>query len=510
MPRYTDEQTTVIEAAPTGASLKVAAFAGAGKTTTLLGLAERLAPPRGAGRRETVLYLAFNKRLKEEVEQKVRDRRLGHVKVMTCHGLAWRHTARSMTARVDGGSLLRQRAALSRAMPHVTSALIQMGFEAEQGWLALLETVRNFTLSAEPIVQDAHLPQEIRAQAILLGTELPARLVRLATELWLVMTAPGATVPISHDVYLKLFQLRRPTLDYPTVLFDEAQDANPAMLAILQAQPAQTIVVGDPHQQLYAWRGAVNAMDQVAYRELALTQSWRFGPHLAALATTLLQTFKGETRAVRGAPGTDTVVVTEESSVPPDVILVRTNVGALQEILAAMAVGQRVAVVGGAHELAATLEAAWRLRQGQRPGHGEFGLFRNWEQLVTLCEKHAVIRNQYGPYVRMVEEYSEAIPSIGEQLRAETVAEEVADVTVSTVHKAKGREWPSVQLGRDFERVKLAEPADRTILIHEDEVNVAYVAVTRASQRLTLGSFAGALTTALDLVRGEALSDPKT
>ncbi|MFX8098481.1 UvrD-helicase domain-containing protein, partial [Acinetobacter baumannii] len=86
--------------------------------------------------------------------------------------------------------------------------------------------------------------------------------------------SPGA---ISHDVYVKLWQLSRPTIPADYILFDESQDANGLMLSVLRRQSAQVIYVGDPYQQIYEWRGAVNAMDHIKAQKRALTLSFRFG-----------------------------------------------------------------------------------------------------------------------------------------------------------------------------------------------------------------------------------------
>jgi hypothetical protein len=45
----------------------------------------------------------------------------------------------------------------------------------------------------------------------------------------------------------------------------------------LRAQQCQVIYVGDPYQQIYEWRGAVNAMEHIRAPECALTESFRFG-----------------------------------------------------------------------------------------------------------------------------------------------------------------------------------------------------------------------------------------
>lgn len=70
--------------------------------------------------------------------------------------------------------------------------------------------------------------------------------------------------------------------------------------------------------------------------------------------------------------------------------------------------------------------------------------------------------------------------------------EESAEVTVSTAHRAKGREWASVRIADDFagpdDLGELGE--DGTPLpgpIDLDEARLAYVAVTRARSLLDIG-----------------------
>ncbi|MGH0119319.1 UNVERIFIED_CONTAM: hypothetical protein FKN15_025790 [Acipenser sinensis] len=49
------------------------------------------------------------------------------------------------------------------------------------------------------------------------------------------------------------------------------------------------ILVGDPHQQIYTFRGAVNALYEVPHTHIYyLTQSFRFGPEIAYVGATLL------------------------------------------------------------------------------------------------------------------------------------------------------------------------------------------------------------------------------
>ena len=79
----TEEQMQCINAARTKSNLKIRAFAGSGKTTTLVEIAKRL---EGNG-----LYIAFNKSIQNEATKKFSynvDCRTAHspgAPAMTCH-----------------------------------------------------------------------------------------------------------------------------------------------------------------------------------------------------------------------------------------------------------------------------------------------------------------------------------------------------------------------------------------------------------------------------------------
>ncbi|WP_436845412.1 3'-5' exonuclease [Streptomyces sioyaensis] len=84
--------------------------------------------------------------------------------------------------------------------------------------------------------------------------------------------------------------------------------------------------------------------------------------------------------------------------------------------------------------------------------------------------------------------------------------EESAEVTVSTAHRAKGREWASVRIADDFtgpddldERGEDGAPLPGPIDI--DEARLAYVAVTRARSLLDIGG--------LSWINGHPAGDPR-
>ena len=103
------------------------------------------------------------------------------------------------------------------------------------------------------------------------------------TDAWADLNDVGGRLPFSHDHYLKMWQLSGPTIPGDFILFDEAQDASPVMLDAVAQQAkrgAQLVFVGDTQQQIYEWRGAVNALASLegqrafrARRVVALAQA---------------------------------------------------------------------------------------------------------------------------------------------------------------------------------------------------------------------------------------------
>jgi F-box protein 18 (helicase) len=104
------------------------------------------------------------------------------------------------------------------------------------------------------------------------------------------------------------------------------------------------LLAGDPYQQIYSWRGAINAMKQEDCETFYLTQSWRFGPHVASVANTLLKTFFQEKVPLIGN-GQDMLVST---FAPGDVftVICRTNVELFGQAINHVSLGKKIHVIG--------------------------------------------------------------------------------------------------------------------------------------------------------------------
>jgi hypothetical protein len=342
----------------------------------------------------------------------------------------------------------------------------------------VLGTIKTFCQSADPTILSKHVPRHGRLLALgdAMLAEIRKWVVAEAAKLWGRMTDSEDALPMGHDGYLKLWALQRPKLYTEYVLLDEAQDTNQAVLGVLRNQTSQIVYVGDRHQQIYEWRGAVNAMEKVTgCDEATLTQSFRFGEPIAAPASLVLRTL-GESQPLRGNPKVQSVIVDEETLTRA--VLARTNATVIVEALRVLDAGRKASIVGGTTELARLLRDVEDLKNGNPAASPEFFGYTRWKDVVEFSESEEgeAIRS----FVQLVENYGEH--SLWPAVNNAHQDENTADVVISTAHKAKGREWRSVRLTGDFvsTRSEAEQPQN------DAESRLFYVAMTRAKHVLAV------------------------
>jgi len=472
------EQETALERYKSGRDVKLVAVAGAGKTTTLRLMAE-------SDPRRRLLYLAFNRSVKEEAERRFPR----NVDVKTLHGLAFGKVVKGRDALEA-----KFRAGEGQVRPHhVVEAL-----NLRDPVLALVvrDTLGRFIRSGEEVPKEEHIPLEYRAKRELLDPKRwaeEAKFILRATErLWKKMKDPEDPFPVSHDGYVRIWVEEGGNLrGWDGVLVDEAQDLDPLFLSLLEGHKGllQRVYVGDPRQQIYGWRGAVNAMDRLDAPASALTWSFRFGDTLGEAVRLLTARSTGGSVPVVGKASWETRVDLGFPE-PPFTVLARTNVGAIKAILSLhdLHLG-RVHVVGGVEELCWLLEDVGALKEGgeRRKPHPELVGVRSWEELEELAG--------VSPQIKVLLELVRGRDPYGlaDYLRRAQVPAHGARLVVSTAHKAKGREWDRVLLWEDFPawwedgwRPFGGEP-------DPEEENLFYVATTRARRHLSLAKLPTAL-----------------
>src|SRR4051794_34935521 len=421
------EQRALVDArrADPAGSLRVLAFAGAGKTTALRLLAE--ADPSPA------LYLAYNK----AAQLQAQARFPAHVACRTVHSLAYRAT------RMFEQQHRLERRLAAREVAEMLAIPALDGLRPAFWAYCAIAAVRTFTHGADRGIDAGHLPDLPR------GADRAEAVLAWARRLWGLMSDATETVPLEHDAYLKLWHLRGARLPpgAEVLYLDEAQDANPVTLAILEAQRRPTVWVGDPWQSVYRFRGSEDAMRIIAAPQRHLSRSWRFGEELAGVVARAILARTGEPPAVplRGDPG---LATTLGPARPPCAVLCRTNAGLVE---AAVRGRDRVHVVGGLEPLARlVLLGGWRLYLGEQvPEVPSLARFRSWEELLEEAGKGRDPELRF--LVRVVAHHGRALPGLVADLRRRAAPHaDMADRGLATAHKAKGREGPEGGLGAGF------------------------------------------------------------
>jgi len=474
----TDEQVEALRLFATGDSLAIEAGAGTGKTSTLVLLSESDLKRRGQ-------YIAFNKALVEDGKGKFP----APVSANTAHSLAFRAYGNRFASRLRD----------SQRMPSHDIAR-RLGLDPLQvtdfdgkpktlaaGFLAGLcsKAVRGFCQSADQTIAEWHFPfieglDEIGddgKQRFDTNRYVRRELLPYARAMWDDTLLPRGWVPYQHDHYLKAWQLSDPRIDVDYVMFDEAQDANPVIAAIVAAQGshAQLVYVGDSQQEIYSFTGAVNALAnvQVDHRTY-LTQSFRFGQAIADEANVILDKLNAPLR-LRGNPAIDSVV---EALASPNAILTRTNAAAIRNLLSCLQDATDVHLIGGAADIIAFCTAAEELMTIHHTSHPELAVFGSWMDVQMYVEQEPE-GEDLRLMVRLIDEFTPR--GIIDAMRAMS-REDQAEVVISTAHKSKGRQWPTVQLASDFKRPKEKDNAG--------EQRLLYVAVTRAQNTLDIEALA--------------------
>jgi superfamily I DNA/RNA helicase len=458
----TPEQQKIIDAALAGGNVVIQAGAGTGKTSTLRMLAKSMPDSK-------ILYLVYNRAAKDEAE---RDEAEGgfpaNVTVKTGHGLAYGPIVmgRKLRNRLNGNF---QKSSEVAGIIGTTKLILDQDLSLSAYRIAsiALATVRRFCYSADTEISRHHVP----FQNNILGAahdKLASHVLPYARKAWDDINSKTGRIRMEHDHYLKIYGLTNPTLRYDVILLDEAQDSNPCIVDIVSKQAAQQIVVGDGCQQMYSWRGAVDALATWPNAtQLFLTQSWRFGQAIADEANTWLSQLDTPMR-LSGNPGIESVIETIDGT--PDAVLCRTNGGALGSAMNLIKAGNKVALVGGGKKLADLAYAALDLMAGRRTSNEDLYAFTSWDEVRDYVANEEGV-GDLKTIVKLIDDHgADVIIATTKRL----VAEEQADVTISTAHKAKGREWNRVRLADDFFVAAEGET------LAPAEIMIGYVAATRA------------------------------
>lgn len=502
----TEEQQDIIASARTPDPVMIQAYAGTAKTTSIALAAPQIRVP--------ALALAFNKKIADEL----RPRLPPNWNVKTLNGLGHLAWVRALPARigieVDDrkiGRIVRDVAKEGRA------GLTKDQWEQVRGLVRVaMQSGVSPGDEGEPFVADTEeVWAELAAEAWIPQVDVPL-LVDLARHVLVASIAEAKRGIICFDD-----QTYCPTIlggkwpRYPALAVDEAQDLSPLnhrMVRLASREDGKVIVVGDSKQAIYGWRGADAASmttlraGRAGWTDRKLTLTFRCPKVIVAKQQGHAPGFRAAASNrqgrveiwQRGGRGADDEVPqdlggwswAELRALGPGTIAILCRNNAPLLALAFKLLRQRVGVVVAGRDIGKGLVGlARKVCPAEASAERCLGLIEEWEQRETAAAAIA----GHDDRVESVLDRGECLRAVlaGAECRsgadlatalAMLFARDSGDVTLSTIHRAKGLEWDIV--GHvDPWRVpskrarQAARDGDERAL--EQEWNLRYVAETR-------------------------------
>ncbi|WP_075881884.1 UvrD-helicase domain-containing protein [Vreelandella massiliensis] len=455
-----------------GQKLVVKAYAGTGKTTTLVAFAKANPDAR-------ILYVAYNRAIREDAQARFPS----NVTCKTTHQLAYAAIGKDYRHKLSPNLRLRD----------ITDAVNTFDWSLAQDIRA---TIHAFAISADKTIDRHHWP--ISLDATSKAKDRQAIVIHHAKRLWKAMCdVENREVSMTHDGYFKLYQLSQPDLSsrYDIVLLDEAQDSNPCAEAIVIDQPrCRVLLAGDPYQAIYQWRGAQDAMASHRVKDakvMRIATSFRFGERISATANALLA-LRGEKVPLRGLSQRQDCVIPsnqfqlKQSPVPQVTFLARTMMGVMQTALHFSRRKLSVHLVGGGDSYPlADMEDLFWLSRNKRDHIRNKQLLRDFNDFTQY---KAIAEETKDPEMLRAIKVLDTYPHFDQEMKMLekrlSASPDDADIVVTTAHRAKGLEWECVYLVDDFpDLFDDLDPAER-----DAEINLMYVAATRAKTLLAINT----------------------
>lgn len=481
--RLTDEQLAIVA---TDENLCINAVAGSGKTSTLI------AYSRAKPSNNHILYLAFNRAIRIEAAHKFIASGAHHVEVETAHSLAFRHIVPKHRYLLKHNGY--NNAELVELLGLVKSVdPLQVYFVAAHVNRLMTMFCNSAVTSIDKVAYQESI-DDAKVRGMVKGYY--RRILRECNTFWQMMEL-GHT-PVTHDFYLKKFQLTEPVLPYDYILFDEGQDASAVMLDVFLKQPAVKVIVGDIHQQIYGWRHAVNSLAKVDFPVKSLTQSFRFNQNIAHLACEALRM----KQLIRKPHDIQISGKGLSKAGKLKAVLARTNLGLLMQAIEHVSPPRAIRSLyfEGNFNAYTYADDGTSLYDVIHLYNQEHRKIRNplIKSMKTLAELKTYAEDAQDHQLRMmaevVKKYGNELPKLLNKIKQKHVADHdrlKAEMIFSTVHRCKGMEYDVVHLADDF----MTEKKIRRIMEHEtdkkpdfdklnEEINLLYVAITRTKNLL--------------------------
>ena len=474
-------------------SAVVTAVAGSGKTSSLIHLLSLIPED------QSVQFFAFNTAIAAELRTRVDNlaretrRSFRNVSASTFHSLGHRSVARALGIRkldVQGRKLYQ----LARTTMNFRQRTLYEGFSCRLVGLAKAHGIGILIPDEDQTWQDLvdHFDLLLDAKEAMEreGIAHARTLLRLSNE----QAEKEALIDFDDQLYLPiLWGLELDPFDW--VLVDEAQDTNEVRRAFVRKtlKPnGRVICVGDDHQSIYGFTGAsVNAVgllrEEFSCVDLPLSICYRCPTAVVEKAQTLVPQIEAAPNAPAGKVEHLSIPKSREVLTKADVILCRNMAPLVELAYDNISKGTACTILG--RDLAKGLTTLVEKMHAESTVMLEFRLeeYRKRESAKFYAKGQGGRADSVNDKVRCIQVVIDQLPEdkrgVGDVLEAlsSLFSDGSAVLTLSTIHKAKGREWPQVAILRqDLIPSKWAKQGWQL----QQEQNLLYVAWTRAREAL--------------------------
>lgn len=449
-------------------SLIVQAVAGSGKTTTLI---EAMRYAKGSS-----ITLAFNKQIQLELAS-----RLVSGEAKTFNAIGWAQWARwRPDSKLDSRKVSK---ILARMLGEDSEVFKEHGYMLSRA----VGLMKNNAFGIEGYEDSEEAVQELIDSYF----DVPAELLsQFAAYAYKALEASIQDESI-HDFDDQLYMPAYNGWSYPqydNIFPDECQDLSPIQHLMLtrMGQSAFICAVGDRHQAIYGFRGALHdSMDQLKSRfsmlELPLSISYRCPTSVIAEAQRLCP----HIQARPGAPaGSIELAESDPKLFDQGLIISRNNAplfsAILRHVRAKSPCQVRTNFLESFQGFIRGFKTTYTSELKNKLDHW-YEREREAARKRGFKGKQAALTDKYETVCLLIKEFSKTADVLALVKR---LGDSTSGPIFSTIHKAKGLEDPNVYLLRPD---LCPSPWATTPEAKQQENNLLYVAITRSQDKLTYG-----------------------
>jgi len=466
--KYTEQQESIFDAIEnTENHVIVIAGAGCGKTSTIVEAANRISGVNAA-------FLAFNKSIATELAKKLPD----NVEAKTFHAFGFAAIRNAGIGRVKVNNY---------KVKNIIQDLYGRDYHATP-LVKLIGLVKGSLVDSRDVPSIRRLIDEYNIQFQSSREETNA--IKAVPEILTRCKANPNVIDFDDMIWLPLVN-NYPMPHYDMLFVDEAQDFNEMQRELIArvVNGGRCVIVGDPNQAIYGFRGAdSNSMSMFEERlvkesdraitKLPLSISWRCPTSVVAEANRYVSDFQHAPNAEEGS----VIVNSSFSPQSGDMVLCRYNAPLVSAFYELIANGQSAYILGRDMSKGLITEVE-KVTKSKEMGIDEFKQLFDIH-IATQLDKlynadktnQALALEDKRDCISVFIGKSKTVGDIINNIKFVFENNEEGEILLSTVLKAKGLEADNVFI---LATERMPHPKGG----HEEN-NICYVAITRAKKNL--------------------------